>query len=140
MRKNEEEVREKDDEQKRRMMMMVKMICCILKKVDDSDLQSTHMTMSTQLVQSMGRLTGVGSTRANCQFAVGGPGRATTGVIRLSRSVFEEISCHLCESLGILTRIRPLASTMELVTFLFASLTSLASSLRRGVSWKLMYK
>ena len=34
-------MREKDDE--KRVMMMVKMICCIPKKVDDSDLQSTHM-------------------------------------------------------------------------------------------------
>ena len=131
-------MREKDDEN--RVMMMVKMICCIPKKVDDSDLQSTHMTMSTHIVQSMGRLTGDGSTRANCQFAASGTGRATTGVSSFSRSALQEISCHLCESLGILTRIRPLASTMELVTFLFASLTNLDSSLRRGVSWKLMYK
>ena len=126
------------------MMVMVMMICCILKEEDDSDLQSTHMTMSTNIVQSMGRLTGVeeGSTQANCQFAMSGRlrGWATAGVSSFSRSALLEISCHLNESLGILTRMRPLASTMELVMFLFFSLTNLASSLRRGVSWKLMYK
>ena len=125
---------EKDDEEKRIMMVMVMMICCKLNEVDDSDLQGTYMTMSTHIVQNMGRLTRVGSTQANCHFALSEPGRGTAGVVSFSKSALQVISCHLCESLGILTRMRPLASTMVLVNFLCAPLTNLASSLRRGVS------